>query len=40
VPPQDYRTGVGFADQQIHFFDMDNETEPPGEDGIFSERVQ
>jgi hypothetical protein len=40
VPPRDYGTGVGFADQQIQFFDMDNEMEPPGEDGIFSERVQ
>jgi hypothetical protein len=78
VPPQDYRTGVGFADQQVNgagparictfagtgaarlttaaqgdyfdngsiqhlshvipdmlqFFDMDDEMEPPGEDGI------
>jgi hypothetical protein len=24
----------------LQFFDMDNEMEPPGEDGIFSERVQ
>jgi hypothetical protein len=84
VPPQDYGTGVGFADQQVNgagparictfagtaaarlttaaqgdyfdndsirhlshvipdmlqFFDMDDEMEPPGEDGIFSERSQ
>src|SRR3979411_2607555 len=31
---------MGFADQQLQFFDMDNEMEPPGEDGVFSERVQ
>ena len=24
----------------LQFFDMDNEMEPPGEDGVFSERVQ